>query len=159
MSAAVGSERQALICQARLVREEVHLPANGTERLQLDVSEAVGGIGKQDVQDRYLHLEGARSLRRRERSQDLRRAVIRYALQMPQGLDLVRGQVKDPDAEDALGPDLEEHLELPDRVCDGVGPDREVDDDGAQDQFRMAEFSHDSPTRDGLSPLPASVFR
>ncbi len=92
-------ERQALICQARLVREEMHLPANGTERLQLDVSEAEGGIGKQDVQDRYLHLERARSLRWCERSWDLRRAVMRHALQMPQGLALVCGHVKDPDAE------------------------------------------------------------
>jgi len=95
----------------------MHLPANGTERLQLDVSEAGGGIGKQDVQDRCLHLE------------------------------------------DPLGPDLEEHLELPDRVCHGVGPDREVYDDRAQDLFSMAEFSHDGPTRDGLSYRPASAFR
>jgi hypothetical protein len=38
--------------------------------------------------------------------------------------------------------ELEKHLELANRVCDGVGPDREVDDEGAQDQFRVAEFSH-----------------
>jgi hypothetical protein len=37
--------------------------------LRLDVSETVGGVGKQDVQDRYLDLEGARSLRWCERSQ------------------------------------------------------------------------------------------
>ena len=37
-------ERQPLVHQARLVREEMHLPANGTERLQLDVAEAGGGF-------------------------------------------------------------------------------------------------------------------
>jgi hypothetical protein len=60
---------------------------------------------------------------------DLGRALIRYALHMPQGLDLFRGQIQDPCAEDPLGPDLEEYLEFPGRVCDGVGPDREVDDE------------------------------
>jgi hypothetical protein len=64
---------------------------------------------------------------------------------MPQGLELFRGEIKDPCVENPLGPDVEEHLEFPDRVCDGVGPDREVDDDGAQDQFNIAEFSHKRP--------------
>ena len=77
---------------------------------------------------------------------------------MPQGLDLFRGQIKDPRAENSVGPELEEYLELPERVCDGVGPDREVDDDGAQDQLHMAEFSHDGPARGGLRQLPASAL-
>ena len=61
-------ERKPLVRQARLVREEMHLPANRTERLQLDIAEAVDGVGKHAVQDRYLHLEGTRALGWTERS-------------------------------------------------------------------------------------------
>ena len=136
----------------------MHLPADGAERLQLDVSEAVGGIGQQHIQDRGLHPDGVRALSGRERAQDLRRALIRHALQVPQGLELLRGQIKDPGAENALGPDLEENLELADRVGDSVGPDREVDDDGAQDHLGVAELGHDGPAGDGLSHSPAAAF-
>jgi len=56
---------------------------------------------------------------------------------MPQSLNLLGCQIEDSRAQNALGPELEDPSKLLDRVGHVVGPDGEIEDDRAQNQFGL----------------------
>jgi hypothetical protein len=121
----------------------MYLPAKVPECLVFHMSEAIWRIGKHGVQDGLLQLDKRSSrLPRRESPEDFRRPLIRLHLQMPQGLNFLGGQIEDSRVQNALGPELEDPSKLLDRVGHVVGPDGEIEDDCAQNQFSLPQFGH-----------------
>src|SRR6266851_6625907 len=125
----------------------MYLPAKVPEGLLFDASEPRWRIGKDGVQDGHPQLDKRSSpLPRRESPEDFRRTLIRLPLQMPQSLNFLGCQIEDSRAQNALGPELEDPSKLLDRVGHVVGPDGEIEDDRAQNQFSLPQFGHQGTT-------------
>src|SRR5882762_7997394 len=138
----------------------MYLPAKVPEGLLFDASEPSWRIGQHGVQDGHPQLDKRSSpLPRRERPEDFRRPLIRLSLQMPQSLNFLGGQIEDSRAQNALGPELEDPSKLLDRIGHVVGPDGEIEDDRAQNQFSLPQFGHQGTTDGRLGPSPATMLR